>query len=126
MTPRADEVLDALDRVVDPCSSALGVPLGLRAMGLVAGVEIGDGRVAVRLRLTSACCAYGPMLSAAAADEIGRLPAVRAVDVTVDHTETWSPADLSDGAAAALDDRRRRTIELTAARPHDWSTWAAP
>jgi len=48
------------------------------------------------------------------------------VDVTVDHTETWSPADLSDGATAALDDRRRRTIELTAARPHDWSTWAAP
>lgn len=118
-----DAVLAALDRVVDPCSQAIGEPLGMREMGLVTAVDIdaGRGAVAVTMRLTSPCCAYGPALAEALRREVASLDGVGDVEVIVDHAAVWTPAAIETGAAARLDARRQRTIELSGARPHAWN-----
>jgi metal-sulfur cluster biosynthetic enzyme len=116
---------DALDRVVDPCSKALGVPLGLREMGLTTSVTVDDeaGAVQVTMRLTSPCCAYGPMLADAAKRELERVPSVTSASVEIDHAAVWVPADMGADAMSRLERSRRRNLALDDIRPHDWSTW---
>lgn len=121
MRVEVDDVLAAVDRVVDPCSAAMGVPVGLHDLGLVVDVQPADDRITVRLRLTSPCCAYGPQLAAAVAAEIAALPGHPVADVTIDHASMWTPAMMSATATDALAARRRRTLELTALEPYDWS-----
>ena len=119
------EVDAALDRVVDPCSNALGEPLGLQAMGLIADVDIDQatGEVRATMRLTSPCCAYGPMMAMAAERELQRVAGVATATVTIDHAAVWTPTEILAEAAERLSARRTRTIALSAVRPHDWSTW---
>lgn len=114
----------ALDRIVDPCSNALGEPLGLREMGLVVGLDIDHtaGSVAVTMRLTSPCCAYGPMMAIAAERELEAVEGVVDACVTIDHGAVWSPAEMVGAASVRLAERRRRTLELSDVRPYDWSS----
>lgn len=118
---------DALDRIVDPCSSALGEPLGLREMGLIPAIEIDDelDAVSVTMCVTSPCCAYGPAMALAAQAELAGLDGVRSASVTIDHSRVWTPEDIEHTAAVRLGARRRRTVDLAQVRPHDWSTWPA-
>lgn len=120
-------VSKALDRVVDPCSNALGEPLGLREMGLTSSVDVDDasGTVAVTMRLTSPCCAYGPMMAVAAERELAAVPGVKSATVTIDHGAVWTPAEILPAASKRLSVRRSRTIALSGVQPHDWSTWPA-
>ena len=120
--PDRAALVAAIDDVVDPCSQAIGVPLGLGEMGLVELVEGGatSGRVRARLRLTSPCCAYGPLLARALEARLMVVTGVTAVTVDVDHAAMWSPADIEPSAAARLDERRRRTLALTDTTPHAW------
>jgi len=115
----------ALDRVVDPCSCALGEPLGLREMGLAHEVRVDQarGEVAVTMRLTSPCCAYGASMAVAARDELRRVDGVRTATVEIDHGAIWTPAALTGGAGVRLEVRRDRTRALTGVRPHDWRGW---
>lgn len=115
----------ALDRVVDPCSNAMGEPLGLCEMGLTSAVEIDEvrGAVDVTMRLTSPCCAYGPTMALAAERELRLVPGVTAATVTIDHGAVWTPAEILPRAAVRLADRRARTLVVSDTHPHDWSTW---
>jgi metal-sulfur cluster biosynthetic enzyme len=113
----------ALDRVVDPCSAAMDVPLGLAEMGLVASIaDDGHGTVDVVLQMTSPCCAYGPRLADAARRELERLPGVVHAAVTIDHTAEWTPADMAPRALSRLAVRRRDTRRSTGITPYDWSS----
>jgi metal-sulfur cluster biosynthetic enzyme len=127
MVARIDRnsVAHALDRVVDPCSNAMGEPLGLREMGLTTNVEIDDavGEVRVTLRLTSPCCAYGPTMADAARSELERIRGVASAIVEIDHGLVWTPAAISTSASERLAARRRRTRELVGVEPHDWTSW---
>lgn len=120
-------VSEALDRVVDPCSNALGEPLGLREMGLTSSVDVDDasGTVAVTMRLTSPCCAYGPTMAVAAERELAAVPGVRSATVTIDHGAVWTPAEILPGPSMRFSVRRARTIALSGVQPHDWSTWTS-
>jgi metal-sulfur cluster biosynthetic enzyme len=117
----------ALDRVVDPCSNALGEPLGLREMGLAHRVEIDDanGDVRVTMRLTSPCCAFGPTMAIAAEREVGAIDGVRHATVVIDHAAVWTPAEISSRADDRLAARRRHTVETTGVAPYDWTTYGA-
>lgn len=115
----------ALDAVVDPCSNALGEPLGLLEMGLVADRSIVAGHVEVAMRLTSPCCAYGPTMAEAARREIERVDGVTSVAVRIDHAAVWTPEQITPVAADRVRARRAATVELTGVRPHDWSSWRA-
>ena len=116
----------ALDRVVDPCSNALGEPLGLREMGLTSTVDIDESRgsVAVTMRLTSPCCSYGPTMALAAERELHAVSGVRSATVTIDHSAVWTPAEILSEASVRLGSRRARTLAIADVQPHDWSTWA--
>lgn len=116
----------AIDRVVDPCSNALGEPLGLAEMGLVSDVVIDDaaGSVEVTMRLTSPCCAYGPTMAVAAECELRALAGVETARVTIDHAAVWTPDEMAPSSSVRLVARRERTLAVADVRPHDWSTWA--
>ncbi len=123
-----DAVAAALDRVVDPCSNALGEPLGLREMGLATVVGIDDtvGEVTVTMRLTSPCCAYGPTMALAAERELRGVAGVTSASVTIDHGAVWTTDEILPEASVRLTDRRVRTLAVADHRPYDWSTWTAP
>lgn len=118
-------VAAAIDRVVDPCSNALGQPLGLAEMGLVSDVEIDDvaGSVEVTIRLTSPCCAYGPTMAVAAEGELAAVAGVRRAAVAIDHAAVWTPSRMAPSASVRLARRRARTASITDTRPYDWSNW---
>ena len=105
------EVRHALDTIVDPCSVATSVPMGLDEMGIVKTVAIDEaGRVAVELRLTSPFCEMIAYMRNEAIARIGDLPGVTAVIVTHDSGFDWDP-DLIVPAA-----QRRRQARLATLR----------
>lgn len=118
----------ALDFVVDPCSNAMGEPLGLIEMGLVSHLAIDDsaGAVDVTMRLTSPCCAYGPMMARAAERELESVAEVQHAHVVIDHAAVWTPLDITAPAATRLEARRATTRTLIGAPPYDWRARKEP
>lgn len=129
MTPlaraRRDEAVAAVDRVVDPCSAAMGLPIGLAELGL-ATVHVLDSneaqaQVRVRLCLTSPCCAYGPTMAGAIEQELTALKWVRSASVEIDHAAMWTESRIAPEAAARLAMRRSTTIAVTGVQPYEWT-----
>ncbi|MFN3258688.1 MAG: metal-sulfur cluster assembly factor [Ilumatobacter sp.] len=118
-------VLAALDEVIDPCSSAMGSPIGIRAMGLAHDVAIDDHTRSVRvaMRLTSPCCAYGPTMARAAEERLATIDGVDVAVVEIDHDAVWTPSEMLPSAVTELSVRRRRTETLTSIEPYDWTGW---
>ncbi len=101
-------ILTELDQIKDPCSLASGVPMGLDEMGLVDTVEIGDdGRVDIRLRLTSPFCHMIGFFHVEAKRRIMGLSGVTDVHVSADTGLDWSPSRISPAAQA----RRAANLE---------------
>jgi metal-sulfur cluster biosynthetic enzyme len=122
-TPPAPDpaaVAAALERVHDPCSVASGAPLGLGAMGLVRSCEVDGDAVRVTLGVTGPGCTFTGLLLDRAADAVRAVPGVRTVDVALDTSFVWDPDALAPGAARALEQRRARTLTLSAVRPRQW------
>ena len=118
--PDPAAVAAALERVHDPCSVASGAPLGLGAMGLVRSCEVDGDVVRVAIAVTGPGCTFAGLLLDRAADAVRAVPGVRTVDVRLDTTHVWDPDALAPGAAAALAQRRSRTLALSAVRPRQW------
>ena len=118
----AEAAWNVLERIADPCSTAVGAPAGLVSMGLVLDVSVGGtphaATVSVRLGLTEPGCLMQGIFSAAAEREIQALPGVADVVVHIDHGHVWDRDDMAAGyraRLAALRDERR----LRAARTLD-------
>jgi metal-sulfur cluster biosynthetic enzyme len=91
-------VLAALQDVIDP---ELGV--NVVDLGLVFGVDLRQGRVGVRMTLTSSGCPLGGVLTAAVAEAIeAALPEVAAVDVELVWEPPWSPDRVSEAGREQL------------------------
>lgn len=102
--------------VQDPCSVALGTPLGIEEMGLLQEIAIDDRRVTVTLQLTSPMC----MMFVHFVREIERRllehSEVETVRVEVSHDFEWTPAAMTTQARQRLLDNRvtaigHRTLE---------------
>jgi metal-sulfur cluster biosynthetic enzyme len=104
------QVEEVLDSVVDPCSAVAGAPAGLRDMGLVKRVEIGDGTVEVVLRLTHPTCMMGPLFMESVKQGLLALPAVEAAEVTLDADFSWTEESMSDEYRARLAAHRAVTV----------------
>lgn len=90
-----------LDGIKDPCSMASGVPLGLDEMGLIDEVEIGEqGRVVLKLRLTSPFCHMIGFFKNEASARVMALPGVTAVELEADNGLDWSPERISASGQA--------------------------
>lgn len=89
---RSDQAIwDALQRVVDPCSIATGVPISLVDMGIVKTVSFDDGAVHVLLRLTSPVCWQAANILAKVEEVVGAEPEVTSVTCEIDPLSDWMP-----------------------------------
>jgi metal-sulfur cluster biosynthetic enzyme len=120
MTPvRREDVLAAIDQIVDPCSANAGAPAGLNELGLVKRLRLLDGAagaaVELRLRLTSPGCMMGGAFLDEIHRRVGALPGVSSVDARLDEHFDWTAADMDEGYAERL--RRYRSWRGTPRLP---------
>ena len=121
MPDLADALRRAIDRVADPCSVAVGAPVGVGQLGLIEAVDVDDdGRVAVTLCTTSPGCIYAPAIAEGVRRELAGTPGVSEVTVAVDHSVVWTDRRVAAPARAVIDDRRRRARELGGLTPYVW------
>jgi len=86
-----DELLLALDRVVEPCSVLTGNPVSILAMGLLESLAYEAGHVRVVLCLTDPGCVHFRGMRDYITDELRRLPGVATVDVSLTTEKVWTP-----------------------------------
>jgi metal-sulfur cluster biosynthetic enzyme len=92
-----DDVLEALEEVIDP---ELG--LDFVSLGLVYDVDIEGEDVYVTFTLTTPACPIGPQVSEQMKEFVGDLPGVKAVHPKMIFDPPWSPEMMSEDAKFAL------------------------
>jgi metal-sulfur cluster biosynthetic enzyme len=92
-----DDVIEALEEVIDP---ELG--LDFVSLGLVYDVEIEGTEVFVTFTLTTPACPIGPQVSEQMKEFVGDLPNVTAVHPKMVFDPAWSPEMMTDDAKFAL------------------------
>jgi metal-sulfur cluster biosynthetic enzyme len=92
-------VMACLERIVDPCSVASGVPAGLVSMGLVGPVAVDEGpegaKVSVTLYITEPGCLMGSLFELTARRALREVPGSADVEVAVDYTHIWGPEQMA-------------------------------
>jgi metal-sulfur cluster biosynthetic enzyme len=99
-SPKRETVIRALDECYDPCCRDRKI--SVVDMGLIESVEIQGGNVSIEIVLTSGWCPFAARLLEMVKEEVGKLPAVDAVDVEVVWDPTWTPERMSAGAREKL------------------------
>jgi metal-sulfur cluster biosynthetic enzyme len=92
-----DDVIEALEEVIDP---ELG--LDFVELGLVYGVEIDGGTVTVTFTLTTPACPIGPQVSEQMQEFVGEIEGVEEVVTNMVFAPPWSPDKMSEDAKFAL------------------------
>src|SRR4051794_25319361 len=92
-----DDVIEALEEVIDP---ELG--LDFVSLGLVYDVEIEGEDVFVTFTLTTPACPIGPQVSEQMKEFVGDLPGVSAVHPKMIFDPPWSPEMMTEDAKFAL------------------------
>jgi metal-sulfur cluster biosynthetic enzyme len=95
--PTVEDVMDALSNVIDP---ELG--LDFVELGLIYGVEVGEGHVHVTFTLTTPGCPIGPQVNEQIEEFVGELDGVKSVESEMVFTPPWSPERMSEDAKFAL------------------------
>lgn len=93
----ADVVMAALADVTDP-----EWPVSIVDMGLVYGVAVDDGRVALTLTFTATACPCMEMIQDDIRERLRRVPGVRDVRIVVSWDPPWTKDRLTDKARQAL------------------------
>jgi metal-sulfur cluster biosynthetic enzyme len=99
-SPKRQKVIRALDECYDPCCRDRKI--SVVDMGLIESIEIQGGNVSIEMVLTSGWCPFAARLLEMIKGEVGKLPAVDAVDVDVVWDPTWTPERMSAGAREKL------------------------
>ena len=92
-----DDVIEALEEVIDP---ELG--LDFVSLGLVYDVNIEGEEVYVNFTLTTPACPIGPQVSEQMKEFVGDLPGVSAVHPKMVFDPAWNPEMMTDDAKFAL------------------------
>ena len=92
-----DDVLEALEEVIDP---ELG--LDFVSLGLVYDVDIEDSEVYITFTLTTPACPIGPQVSEQMKEFVGELEGVETVHPKMVFDPPWSPERMSEDAKFAL------------------------
>lgn len=101
-----------LQSIIDPCSAANGTNFSLVEMGLVKEVQIDEGEVCVKLRLTSPACFMLEFFLTEIRARVGSLPGVRSVDVQSDGGFEWEPSMMDQGRRRSYLDALRRALPV--------------
>jgi metal-sulfur cluster biosynthetic enzyme len=96
-SPGKDEVLEALENVIDP---ELG--LDFVSLGLVYDVEVEGSDVHITFTLTSPGCPIGPQVTEQMQEFVSELDGVERVFPKMTFSPPWSPDRMSEDAKFAL------------------------
>jgi len=98
--PEREAVIRALDNCYDPCCRERKI--SVVDMGLIESIDIRNREVRVEMVLTTGWCPFAARLLRMVEEEVGALPGVDAVDVSVDWDPTWTPERMSAVAREKL------------------------
>ena len=96
-SPDRDDVMEALENVIDP---ELG--LDFVSLGLVYEVEIENRDVHVTFTLTTPACPIGPQVTEQMKEFVGEVEGVEKVFPKMVFSPPWSPERMSEDAKFAL------------------------
>ena len=100
------ELLARIQSIPDPCSCAVGVPLGIGEMGLVQKLQYDEGKVTVHLQVTSPMCMMAAYFMREIEQRLLAEPGVTSVHVEFDHELEWRPEHISAEGRQRLAERR--------------------
>lgn len=100
------ELRERIQDIPDPCSLATGVPLGIGEMGLIQSLACTDGKVTVRLHITSPMCMMAAYFMREIEQRLTGQEGVASVHVEFDHDLKWTPGDIHPDARARLAAKR--------------------
>ncbi|WP_223784259.1 iron-sulfur cluster assembly protein [Myxococcus sp. AS-1-15] len=106
MTPVESALRERIQGIPDPCSLATGVPLGIGEMGLIESVVHQEGKVTVRLHITSPMCMMAAYFMREIEQRLTGQEGVESVHVEFDHDLTWTPQDIHPDARERLAAKR--------------------
>ncbi len=92
-----EQVYDALRRCYDP-----EIPVNIVDLGLVYDVHLAEGRVDVKMSLTTRGCGMGGYIASEAAERVRAVPGVREVNVEVVWDPPWTPDMISPAGRKIL------------------------
>ena len=98
----ADGVKALLNDIVDPCSRAVGRPLGLVDMGLAYEVSVSNRKVVVRLGVTDPRCMMAAVFLAEARSRLAPLVGARALEIALEDKEIWTPARMNAAPCSSV------------------------
>jgi len=99
-SPDREAVIRALDECYDPCCRDRRI--SVVDMGLIESVEIVGREVRIEMVLTTGWCPFASRLLEMVEEEVGKLPAVDAVEVGVVWDPAWTPERMSGSAREKL------------------------
>jgi metal-sulfur cluster biosynthetic enzyme len=127
---RRVEVLAAINDIVDPCSAAVRVPIGIVDFGLVESVDLDGGRVNLELLTTAPSCMFTGLFEEEVERRVAALPWVESVHVAINSEprflSLWDESRMSDAARAALARRYPRRTPRAMTSPSTASSELAP
>ena len=100
VSPDREAVIRALDECYDPCCRDRRI--SVVDMGLIESVEIIGREVRIEMVLTTGWCPFASRLLEMVEEEVGKLPAVDAVEVEVIWDPAWTPERMSGSAREKL------------------------
>jgi metal-sulfur cluster biosynthetic enzyme len=96
-------VLNAIDAIADPCSQALGRPIGLVAMGLIARLDVVEENVTITVLPTFPTCMFRGVFEEEIAAQVRSIPWCKGVSVCFSGAEIiWDERRMSDAARRML------------------------
>jgi metal-sulfur cluster biosynthetic enzyme len=96
--PTKEQVINALKPVHDP-----EIGIGIIDLGLVYDINIEpDGKVQVKMTLTTPACPYGELLVAQAHHAVAALEGVKEVEIKLVWDPPWNPKEMCSEAAKAI------------------------
>lgn len=100
---RRVSVLKMIDAIVDPCSRALGKPVGLVGMGIIERVDIEEGHVSVVVLPTFPTCLFRGVFEEEIETRLLAIPWCEAVSVSfASAASVWDESRLTDAARRTL------------------------
>jgi metal-sulfur cluster biosynthetic enzyme len=95
--PSEEQVMELLRNVYDP-----EIMMSIVDLGLVYGVEVADGKLLVKMTLTTMACPLGPMIEQDVIQWCKRLVGIHEVKVQIVFDPPWNPSRMSQEAKLML------------------------
>jgi metal-sulfur cluster biosynthetic enzyme len=116
-----EAVIRALENCYDPCCRDRKI--SVVDMGLIESIAVRGREVRIEIVLTTGWCPFASRLLEMIREEVGKLPAVDAVEVEVVWDPTWTPERMSSGARKKLTLPLEKLAPLREARLRGESAW---